>query len=656
MTGIDRRTLLRNATAAGGLLAVPDVAVSADPPTTTPGGNAPGAVFRIGGASRSITPPPGVEVDVGGYGTCDGCPTNAVRDGDDLKARAIVVSDGADAVAVVVVDCQGWLAGYEGEAPGALEGRRRAAQSLETRLGVDADAADVVIQATHSHAAPANLALWGTSPDYLDFVADRTAAAVAAAADSAEEAVLEVGVGDIGYVNNVTIGQANTFEGWTKDTRLPVLRARAAGSGNERPGTGRTVAIYAQVPAHENIIYGPGVSELSSGHFGAAARWLEAEHGGTAVVGPGTLGDQVTPMQGDTTELPDGRPRAYQVVERLGALTGSTASTAIRSGRIVQDGTVASADEHLKVPASNAALFAANCTAAGEAAGFEIDRSCEPPFAYGNVIGTWATTLRLGDVVIASKPGEAHSHVSAAIRDAYPHATVFTAGQAQDQLGYFYAPWAFPATAIYSVNHHYLNVSQTLADQTVDGHVLNSRRLGFEGRPQLLDPRAADYSRLFDPGVQVTVFPNVRTVSRDTDGVTVPVGVYTAGARAGTENAGTPVVDFGDGTTETWDGGTYGLHTFPDPGTYEVTARIPEGESWTACVTVEDEHHVHAEAAYPNLGTARDAGPSTSAASDIERRGESLAEAMAGRPVAENAARLAPAGTPSATEIGDVDL
>ena len=71
---------------------------------------------------------------------------------------------------------------------------------------------------------------------------------------------------------------------------------------------------------------------------------------------------------------------------------------------------------------------------------------------------------------------------------------------------------------------------------------------------------------------------------------------------------------------------------------------------------VEDEHHVHAEAAYPDLGTARDAGPSTSAASDVERQGESLAEAMAGRPVAENAARLVPAGTPGTTEIGDVDL
>jgi hypothetical protein len=656
MTDIDRRTLLQNATAAGGMLSVPTIAASADPPTTTPGRDAPGAVFRVGGADRSIAPPPGVEVDVGGYGTCDGCPTNAVRDGDDLEARAMVASDGADAVAVVVIDCQGWMAGYEGEAPGALAGRRRAARALATALDVDAAAADVVIQATHSHAAPANLALWGTDPEYLEFVADQVAAAVGAAADAAEDAVLEVGVGDIGYVNNVTIGQANSFEGWTKDTRLPVVRARAAGTGNDRPGTGRTVATYAQVPAHENIIYGPGVPELSSGHFGAAARWLEAEHGGTAVVGPGTLGDQVTPMQGDTTELSDGTPRAYQVVERLGALSGSTASAAIRSGRIVEDATVASADEHLKVPASNAALFAANCTPAGEAAGFDVDRSCEPPFAYGNVIGTWATTLRLGDVVIASKPGEAHSHVSTAIRNAYPEATVFTAGQAQDQLGYFYAPWAFPATFIYSVNHHYLNVSQTLADQTVQGHVRNSRRLGFEGRPQALDPRAADYSRLFEPGVQVTVFPNRRAVAQDTDGVTVPVGVYTAGARADNVDAGTPVVDFGDGTTETWTDGTYGLHTFPEPGTYAVTARIPEAEPWTVHVTVEDEHHVHAEAAYPDLGTARRAGPSTAAAESVERRGETLTEALAGRPIAEDGTALAPAGMPSATEIGGADL
>jgi hypothetical protein len=327
--GIDRRSLLRGASAAGGLFALPAVGAreqsDAKPVVDPPGREPPGAVFRAGAASRSIQPPKGVTVTSGGFGTCAGCPTRRIREGDDLRAGAFVVSDsdGENAVAVVKLDVQGWLAGYDAaDKPGALAGRQRAATALSEELGLAADQGDVVIQATHSHAAPANLALWGTNPAYLQFLTDQVEAAVRAAAREAEPAVLEVGVGDIGYANNVVLGQPNSYEGWTKDTRLPVVRARAAGTGNDRPGTGRTIGIYAQMPAHENIIFGPRVSELSSGHFGAADRWLEAEFGGTAVVGPGTLGDQVTPMQGDATELPDGTPRSYRVVERLGALTG----------------------------------------------------------------------------------------------------------------------------------------------------------------------------------------------------------------------------------------------------------------------------------------------------------------------------------------------
>ena len=70
----------------------------------------------------------------------------------------------------------------------------------------------------------------------------------------------------------------------------------------------------------------------------------------------------------------------------------------------------------------------------------------------------------------------------------------------------------------------------------------------------------------------------------------------------------------------------------------------------------EDEHHIYVEMAYPGPGTTRDAGLLTLAVSDVDRQDESLTEAIAGGLVAENAAELAPAGTPSVTEIGDVDL
>lgn len=227
-------------------------------------------------------------------------------------------------------------------------------------------------------------------------------------------------------------------------------------------------------------------------------------------------------------------------------------------------------------------------------------------------------------MVVASEPGEAHPHVSTAIRDAFPDATVMTAGQAQDQLGYFYAPWAFPATPIYSVNHYTLNVSLALADENVAGHVANSQALGFGGQPQPLDPRAADYSRLDDPGAQVIVFPNPRGVSHDTAGVTVPFTVYTTSSRDGRTEPGTPTVDFGDGTSIEWRSGAYDYHTFPGPGTYDVTVSIPNGDDWTVSVTVEDEHHVYATGDYSDLGTS---AADVSAAA-VRERGAELAAAF----------------------------
>lgn len=597
---IKRRNVLRGAGTLGALSFVGTV--SADPPTVPPGQDYPGATFQAGAVNRSIAPPDGVGVDAGGYGTCATCPTTEIRDGDDLKARAMVIADadGETAVAMVVVDAQGWFAGYQQGEFGIKSVRDRIATTLGAH-GFDIDAGNVVIQSTHSHAAPANIGVWGTNPEYMEYLANRVHETVVEAVDALEPAVIETGVGDIGYISAISLSEGNSYEGWPKDTQLTTLRARAAGTGNDRPGTGRTIGTYATVPSHPHIVHGPSVPELGSDYFGPAARWLESELGGTAVVGPATLGDQVSPMQNERGEFDDGTRRSYRLVDRVGALVGNVTEQAIRDGRLIQDGTVGGAEQHITPPGTNPALLAANCTPAGEAVGIPLDRSCEPPYLYGDAIGTWVTSLRIGDFVVASQPGEAFSHVTSAMRDSFPDATtVAIAGQAQDQLGYFYAPWAFPAAVAYSVNHDIFHVSLALADATITGHAANSTELGLGTATRPADPTGRDPTRIFDPGVQVIVFPNAATESvPESDGISLPVAVFANDAREGGAQAGTPVVDFGDGTVVEWDD-TYGRHVFPGPGEYTVTATLPEHDiEWSMTISIDDAWSVTATAEYP---------------------------------------------------------
>jgi hypothetical protein len=576
--------------------------VTGETPTVTKNREHPGAAFQADAASRSIAPPDGFGVDAGGSGTCATCPMTNVREGDDLTARSFVVADadGGSVVAMVVVDAQGWFAGYQQGEFGIKPVRDRIAATLGAR-GFDVDAGNVVVQATHSHAAPANVGIWGTNPEYMRYLATQVHDVVADAVDALEPAVLEAGVGDVGYISAISLAEGNSNEGWPKDTQLTTLRVRAAHTWNDRPGTGRTIGTDATVPCHPHIVHGPSVPELGSDYIGPAARWLEDELGGTAVVGPATLGDQVSPMQNERGEFADGTRRSYRLVDRVGALVGNVTKRALREGRIIQDGTLAATEQHITPPGTNPALLAANCTPAGEEVGIPIDRSCEPPYLYGDAIGTWVTSLRIGDVVVASQPGEAFPPVTSAMRDTFPDAaTVAVAGQAQDQLGYFYAPWAFPAAVAFSVNHHIFNVSLALADAAITGHEANSLDLGLGAATRPADPTGRDPTRVFEPGIQVIVFPNAATESvPESNGISLPVAVFATDAREGGTQAGTPVVDFGDGTVVEWEG-TYGRHTFPGPGTYDVTARLLAHDlEWSMTVTIEDTRSVTASADYP---------------------------------------------------------
>jgi hypothetical protein len=573
-------------------------------PRPTPGA----ATFVVGAAKRSITPPSAAyATHVGGYGDCKDCPTTTVTPGDDIDVRAMVVRQGKHVAVLVSADLEGWFAGYkQGPDLGLTDLRANVASDL-SGAGLDAHASDVIVQSVHCHACPTVVGIWGpTNLSYLRFVYAQTRAVVLDALHRARPAVLAWQTGDIGYVNDVIVGQANANEGWPIDAQLSILRAVDA-------NTGAPISTWAEVPAHGNIVFGPHQHAMSSDYFGAADRWLEAHLGGVAIVGPGTLGDQTTPMQGDSDPQ-----HVLGVIARLGALVGSTVEVGLRDHpHVITDATVAGTETYLAVPYTNPLLSGDDCNSAiARVVGIPLDRSCDPPYSISAaLLGVWFTTLRIGPVAIASEPGEAFPHVTFATRRVISGAqAVFTPGQAQDQLGYYYEPWAFPTTFVYSADHNIFHASMALAAANEQVEIPNGRALGFGVTPSASDPTGNDFTRVTKPGVQAWGYPQPLGTARP-KGERVWIGVYRAGARSTQVGVGSgapdPRVDFGDGSQPVTLSSPPGAssccieveHTFPHAGDWKVTAALPgTGESWTTTVHVLDPYTVWNSARYPAHG------------------------------------------------------
>jgi hypothetical protein len=138
--------------------------------TSAPAGE---ARFRAGAAVVDISPPKLPVIINGGFLEAR---ADAVR--DRLHARALVLDDGATRLAIVVVDsCM---------MPRELIDRAKALARDRTGIAVDR----MLVSATHTHSAPSVMGALGSrpDPDYVAFLPDRIAEAIARAAGNLEPA------------------------------------------------------------------------------------------------------------------------------------------------------------------------------------------------------------------------------------------------------------------------------------------------------------------------------------------------------------------------------------------------------------------------------------------------------------------------------------
>jgi PKD domain len=430
------------------------------------------------------------------------------------------------------------------------------------------------------------MGIWGsTDPAYLKRVHDAAVQAVEQAAAAARPAELWAGSGSIRSLIEQNVQGTDHLDGWKVDDTLPVLWAR-------KPGSGATLAIYANVPVHPDQFRGVKYGQLSADYPGNVRDRLHAALGGTAVIGEATLGRQETIGSIDD----------YSEVERQGTFITNAIERALAGARPVHGHKIGAREQLFQTTVTNSDLIL--LVRLNALIGFfcvpdmtnpdicSIDRSVDSPYltADGSKVGTWVATARIGNLVYTTEPGEAFPEVAAAIRRSIHGArAVNVVGMSEDQLGYFFPSDTYSDAQMATSDFQRFNVGPELPDQTVAAAASNARALGFAARPETVTAEAFDPDAFHKAGVQF--YPEIV----ESDRATVS---FLATARASQD--GTPgrtvspiAWDFGDGTggpSPNGDGQWFD-HTFPGPGTYHVTAAVTDQDgaprSWTQTVIVD---------------------------------------------------------------------
>ena len=559
------RLIVTIAATCAGLLACAGTAAAQD---TEP------AVFDVGAASVSINPD--TPQYISGYGYKGG-PTTNVH--DPLEVRAFVVSNGTDASAFVVADLTGWFSAYQGnlEPYGTTHVREAAAAELNA-AGLTAGRGSVIVSSTHTHSAPTTTGIWGkTDPAYMQKLRNAAVKAVHDAAADMKPSEVWTANGNIRSFIWQNGQGTNHPDGFSVDEKLPIMWARD-------PDTGATNALYANVPNHPDQFNGADNVQFSADWPGYVRSALDGLHGGTSVIAAGTLGRQEPP--GDVDEYSEVIPQGEFVVNAI--------HRAMAQATPLTDNTVAGTESYMETPADNANLLQ-GIALWGPTGGACIDqvklctiprRNVAPYQSNGNV-GTYVPSVRIGDLLYSTNPGEAFPEVNEAIANSVTNTrSANVVGMAGDMLGYYYQRGDYTDQQFGSSDFKRFNVGPDLAQDNADLATANASALGFSTTTTGTVFAAHDATVVNKPGVQF--YPD----QIESDDPTINFYGSSTNSQNGAVNVVGPIAwDFDDGTTGTTASKERFDHTFPGPGTYEVTATVTGSNaatrSWTETIIID---------------------------------------------------------------------
>lgn len=448
--------------------------VDADP-TGDEGSQA--ADLYTGFAVRDISPYPGIGEDgdgnvyLGGFGLGPGRLSEGIS--SPISARAAVISDGEDAVALASVEVQGMFSSYRAGDYGSWDVIERVSDN--TDLTRD----DVMISSDHSHRSPDTVGAWGFVPDeYAWYVANQTQAAIEAAYEQADTKIAEddpdhvtVGIQDGGKF------QYSEFSSPLVNSLDRPIRVLAA----EDAETGEIEGVYGEFAAHP-VLKG-SANGIHPDWPGMVAEEVSERVNAPAVVAVGAIG------RTQEVEHPRGIDTDEEWVE---ALTDRVV-LAIEHGDPIVEPEVDSDTDMVTLTGWNVALT--GLTAAGEQGCkvpvltftcVPIQRDPLPPWQAGNVLRTLVTTASVGDVLLWGAPGEIYPEAHFFVQEHVDARAHFIQGLTNDQLGYIVAPseaWPTVAANAAASDNALFNIDITAGDHLACAAVDSAAEIGLD-----LDP------------------------------------------------------------------------------------------------------------------------------------------------------------------------
>jgi hypothetical protein len=370
----------------------------------------------------------------GGFGLG---PTNPVTSWDEdlgLWVRAVALRDrDGDDLVLVVLDGEGWFWDYGSKCDDCGIKQLTAQLAADDELGLRAE--DIVVAATHSHAAPDFIGGWGFVPDwYMKQVADTIKGTVRDAVTTMRPAVLEYGEEEARAFNHE---RRDTYRS-AEEQQLGWLRAFVpgqAGTKKKDPGTpAQTIATIGSYAAHPTS-FGTNGGEAHPDWPGLFEASLEQRFGGVGLHFMTGLGNMSA----------SGLQHAGDESRTTGADDLAGLIAAIGAGDRVEQPDIRTARTTWLQPVTNAPL-----TALG-APGFFDRRFAQSPatvrtgedpdkFQCTSTAPVSAevpvSAARIGEVAVTAAPGEIFSNLSNTLKEQSGAPVTLPLGQANDALGY----------------------------------------------------------------------------------------------------------------------------------------------------------------------------------------------------------------------------
>jgi neutral ceramidase len=299
------------------------------------------ATLQAGAARVVITPPIGVPLS--GYFVAEGRAETARDVHDDLYARALVLSDGDNTVAIVTTD----LIALGNEELSMVRGEVR------QKAGIAPE--HLILACTHTHSGPivhpfppVEIVPGQADEEYFRLLPRLIGSAVAMALRRMRPARIGAGKG----ASSININRREKLPDGTL-RGLPYLGRNPDGIHDREVGvlrvddaqSGKPLAVLLSYACHP-VVLGPNL-EISADYAGYTVNFLEDN------LGPDTVALFANGAQGDMNAIV--HPGTYEDAQRLGVTLGAEALKVALSTQTYSDAHIATATRRVELPLNPAA-------------------------------------------------------------------------------------------------------------------------------------------------------------------------------------------------------------------------------------------------------------------------------------------------------------